>query len=72
MPFVNDVIINFTINSLIILGGLGFAVYMDILRHRKFNRFSVHTKLVIFMTVILLILGTVLFFLLLNILILIL
>ena len=71
VPFVNDVIINFTINSLIILGGLGFAVYMDILRHRKFNRFSVHTKLVIFMTVILLILGTVLF-LLLNILILIL
>lgn len=62
VPFVNDVIINFTINSLIILGGLGFAVYMDILRHRKFNRFSVHTKLVIFMTVILLILGTVLFF----------
>lgn len=62
VPFANDIIINFTINSLIILGGLGFAVYIDIIRRRKLNKISVHAKLVLFMTGILLVLGTVLFF----------
>lgn len=61
VPFVNDGIINFTISSLIILGGLGFSVYIDIFRHRKFGKFSVHSKLVTFMTVILLALGAILF-----------
>lgn len=62
IPFVGDLTINFAINSLIILGGLGFAVYMDVFRHRRFNRLSVHTKVVIFMTIMLIALGTGLFF----------
>ncbi|MGN9164680.1 TrkH family potassium uptake protein [Tissierellaceae bacterium HCP3S3_D8] len=62
VPFVDDGIINFTIDSLVILGGLGFAVYIDLFRHKRFNRLSVHGKLVITMTVILLILGAILFF----------
>ncbi|MBC8591270.1 TrkH family potassium uptake protein [Wansuia hejianensis] len=62
VPFVGDNIVNLTIAALIILGGLGFSVYADCYRNKKFNKLSLHSKLVITITAILLILGTVLFF----------
>ena len=46
---------------LIILGGLGFIVWEDIVKNRRFSRFTLHTKIVLTMTLILLISGTVLF-----------
>lgn len=61
-PFVGDYIINLTICMLIILGGLGFTVYIDITKNRKFSRFSLHTKIVLLMSATLLILGTVVFY----------
>ena len=58
----NNLMFMLTINSLIVLGGIGFNVYMDItLRKFKFKNFSVHTKLVLVSTLILLVSGTVLF-----------
>lgn len=63
-PFVGDYVINLTICGLIIVGGLGFSVYLDINKHRKFSKLSLHSKLVITITIFLLVAGTIIFFLL--------
>lgn len=44
---------------LIITGGLGFMVWQDIAEKRKFTKFSLHTKIVLSMTVTLLLIGTI-------------
>ena len=58
-----DWIVLITISLLIIFGGLGFIVWED-MRHTKFrfSQFSVHTKLTLITTSVLLIGGAVLFF----------
>lgn len=61
-PYVGDLTLNLTLATLVILGGLGFSVYIDISRNRKFGRLKLHSKLVIVMTILLLVLGTVLIF----------
>lgn len=63
-PFVGDYVINLTICALIIIGGLGFAVYIDISKYKGFQKFNLHTKLVLTITAALLIGGTVMFYLL--------
>jgi trk system potassium uptake protein len=58
--------INFVITSLIILGGIGFPVMKDIQRTIKnkfrFKRLSLHSKIVLSATLILLLSGTMVFF----------
>lgn len=56
-PFVGDFVINFTLSSLIILGGLGFSVYIDISRKKSFKKLHLHSKLVLTITGLLLIIG---------------
>lgn len=59
-----DPIINFTIMSLIIIGGIGFFVWSDIVEHKThFRSYRLHTKLVLVSTAFLLVGGTVLLFL---------
>jgi trk system potassium uptake protein TrkH len=60
-PFVGDFTINMTISALIILGGLGFTVYIDISRQRSFRKFHLHTKIVLTITGLLLVIGMVVF-----------
>lgn len=62
---VNDQpVILLTICLLIIIGGIGFIVWEDILNHKfNFKRYNVHSKLVIVTTVILLFAGALLYFL---------
>jgi len=59
-------IVCITIMSLIIIGGLGFTVWDDIIQNfknkRKISQLTVHTKIVLLVTSILLISGTVLIF----------
>lgn len=50
-----------TLAALIIIGSLGFYVWEDIFRTRKFSRFRLHTKLVLVVTLILLVLGMVMY-----------
>jgi trk system potassium uptake protein TrkH len=57
--YVGDWIINLTITSLIIIGGIGFVVIVDLLQNQ---RRSLHTKIVLSTTACLLIFGTLLFF----------
>lgn len=51
--FVEDPLVNFVVMGLIILGGLGFSVILDIMGTRKFSKFTLHTKMVITSTLIL-------------------
>lgn len=54
-----DWVINLTLSFLIILGGIGFLVWEDILRHKlRFGRYSLHAKLILITAGILLIAGT--------------
>ncbi|WP_255547830.1 TrkH family potassium uptake protein [Crassaminicella indica] len=56
-PFADDFLINMVISFLIITGGLGFTVIVEVLQKRKFSKFSLHTKLVLYITGILLLVG---------------
>lgn len=58
IPYQDDVLLNLVTSALIILGGLGFLVIFDIGKARRFSKFSLHTKIVLVMTGILLVGGT--------------
>ncbi|MDI6731681.1 MAG: TrkH family potassium uptake protein [Candidatus Margulisbacteria bacterium] len=58
-PYVTDWTINLTITSLIIIGGIGFLVIADIL---QFRRWSLHSKLAVTTTLILIVCGTIAYF----------
>ena len=71
LKYSGDILINITIISLIIVGGLGFTVWSDIFKSIKkgikeklnlkriWKEFSLHTKIVLTMTVVLLISGAI-------------
>lgn len=57
-----DIVINITIMLLIIIGGLGFIVWDDIWHNRlKFRKYSLHSKIVIISTTVLVFGGAILF-----------
>lgn len=56
-PYVSDVVINITIIGLIILGGLGFTVILDVYRNRSFKKYSLHTKIAVLTTAVLILFG---------------
>ncbi|HHW26843.1 MAG TPA: Trk family potassium uptake protein, partial [Firmicutes bacterium] len=59
MDYPSNALVNLTIGFLIIFGGLGFHVIIDVIAHRgKWNRLSLHSKIVIKMTAALIVLGT--------------
>ena len=61
--YVGDPVVNITIIALIIIGGIGFLVWDDILKHKlEFKKYMLHTKLVLVSTAALIIVGTILFF----------
>jgi trk system potassium uptake protein TrkH len=57
--YVDDPVVVLTISALIILGGIGFIVMNEIFEFRRSKRLTLHTKVVLGMTVVLLITGTV-------------
>ncbi len=60
--YATDPLVSLTLCGLIIIGGLGFCVWEDVLSKRgRFRRFHLHTKLVLITTAGLLILSTLLF-----------
>ncbi len=48
--YVSDPAVNITIMLLIVIGGLGFAVWGDVRKNRRFSRMSVYTRLVLLIT----------------------
>ncbi len=66
-PYMNNPLVSVTLMLLIVLGGIGFAVIVDIFdfktrKERGSKHFRVHTKVVLLVTSILLALGAVLIF----------
>lgn len=59
VPYQTHVVVNLTIMALVIIGGLGFGVYVDVVRKRRFRNLSMHTKLVLVISSVLLIVGTI-------------
>ena len=57
--FNDDPIICLTLMALVTIGGLGFLVWEEMARVRKFKNFSVYTKLVLLMTGGIMLIGTV-------------
>ena len=53
MDFHGDVYVNVVVALLILLGGLGFIVLKDVVHARRWNKFTFHTKIVLFMTLVL-------------------
>ncbi|HJD22991.1 MAG TPA: H(+)-transporting ATPase [Firmicutes bacterium] len=58
IPYQSNVLLNLTTCGLIIFGGLGFLVILDVIKKRSFRKLTLHSKVVITTTVILLVLGT--------------
>ncbi|PKM72132.1 MAG: Trk family potassium uptake protein [Firmicutes bacterium HGW-Firmicutes-16] len=58
----NPVVI-LTVVALVLIGGIGFIVWTDIARHRfNFKKYEVHSKIALVTTAVLLVGGTILFF----------
>ena len=60
IPFQDDILLNLTTCGLIIFGGLGFFVIRDVIQKRSFRKLTLHSKVVLLMTGILLVSGTLL------------
>ncbi len=58
MRYNTDPVVCLTLMTLVVLGGLGFFVWEEVARVRKFKKFSVYTKLVLIITGSLLLFGT--------------
>ena len=61
MTFNGRYLVIFTIMALIIVGGLGFIVWNDLLAYRKTKTLLLHTKVVLLTTAFLIFIGTVCF-----------
>lgn len=60
MPYQNSVPMLLLTAGLTMCGGLGFMVMLNIAQKRRFQKFSLHTKVVLTMTILLLVCGTLL------------
>lgn len=57
--FKDNLLFNINTLMLVILGGLGTTVIYDVIQKKSWKKLSIHSKIVVKMTIILLILGTV-------------
>ncbi|MFA9423778.1 MAG: TrkH family potassium uptake protein [Sedimentibacter sp.] len=59
----NDVLVNLTVMSLIVIGGIGFVVWDDVaINHKNFKKYSLHTKIVLSSTAILIFVSAIIFY----------
>lgn len=65
-PFVGDPVVNLTIITLFISGGLGYIVVVDLFRKRSWKKLSLHSKIVIIGSSSLYLIGFIIIFLLEN------
>ena len=60
--YASDWVVTLTIGGLIVFGGLGFPVIMELYKNRGVKRLTLHAKLVIQATIILIVLGALIIF----------
>jgi len=58
-----DVVVTVTVMFLVIIGGLGFFVWEDIWRCRRFKNLHLHSKLVLTISLVLIVFGAIFFYL---------
>lgn len=56
--YVGDPLVVLTISALIVLGGIGYTVYLDITKNKGFKKLTMHTRFAIRITLFLIIIGT--------------
>lgn len=62
VAFEGDVVVNLVVVTLILVGGIGFIVWDDVMRHKwHFRKYLLHSKIVITTTLVLTAVGTGLF-----------
>lgn len=61
MEFNSDPVVILTLGALVVVGGLGFLVWQEMITERRWKKYSVYTKLVLTMSAALLLLGWVCF-----------
>ena len=63
VSFCGDILINVVLMALVVVGGIGFFVWDDLRKNRlRFRKYSLHTKMALFMTAALLAGGTILYY----------
>ncbi len=63
-PYRNDLIVNLTVMALILIGGLGFVVWDDVIENKlRFSRYRLHSKVVLVSSAALVVIGTGMFYL---------
>ncbi|PYG85925.1 trk system potassium uptake protein TrkH [Ruminiclostridium sufflavum DSM 19573] len=62
IPFNDNLVVMNTVSVLIIIGGLGFSVWRDLYEYRIKKQLTFYTKLVLFISALLLVLGALFFF----------
>ncbi|MBP1962509.1 TrkH family potassium uptake protein [Paenibacillus aceris] len=60
--YANDFVVNFVAMALIVLGGIGFIVMADLMDYRKTKKLSLHSKVVLSMTGLLIVAGALIIF----------
>ncbi|WP_229522456.1 TrkH family potassium uptake protein [Paenibacillus monticola] len=60
--YVSDPLVNIVVMFLIITGGIGFIVMVDLVEYREKRRLSLHSKVVLSMTAALILIGTLVIF----------
>lgn len=61
-PYAENSVVILTVGALIVIGGLGFAVWAEIYNYKGFNKLSLHSKVAIVLTAFLVFGGAVLMF----------
>ncbi len=56
-PYAGDPAVNLALIALIVLGGLGFPVLVNLYHYRQARRLTLHSKLVLFTTAVLVLIG---------------
>lgn len=62
MSYKGGLIINLTFMALIILGGIGFLVLLELFQYRKNSHLSLHSKLVLRISLMLVLIGSIIIF----------
>ena len=60
IPYQDNILLNLTTAGLIIFGGIGFLVILDVMKQKRFKRLTLHSKVVITSSIVLIVVGTLL------------
>lgn len=60
--YVNNTTVSLTISALIVLGGIGFPVILDVVQNKKISKLNIHSRVVLITTTVLIITGMVFMF----------